>query len=95
MQSNWIEVVGFVAALCTAMAYLPQVYSMWRSKDGSGLSWGMISLLLVALTLWLVFGFAIHQRPVILVNGTSLILTLTMTALKIKYSSARNVTQNA
>lgn len=95
MGFNWVEVVGFIAAVCTATAYMPQVLMIWRTKDGSGISWGMITLLLVALTLWLVYGFAISKRPVIFVNGISLLLTITMAVLKVRYSAAKRAAGNA
>lgn len=93
MQWNWIEAVGFVAAACTAMAYLPQVLMVWRSKDASGVSWGMVSLLCVGLTLWFIYGFAIHRLPVILVNGFTLTLTCTMAVLKMQYDRAHRATR--
>ena len=85
MTLNWVEVIGFIAAFCTATAYLPQVLMVWRSKDASGVSWGMVLLLCVGLALWFIYGIAIHRWPVILVNGFTLILTGTMAVLKLRY----------
>ena len=91
--TSWVDIVGYIAATCTTIAYLPQVIMVWRSKDASGVSWGMVLLLCIGLSLWLVFGLAIHRLPVILVNGLTLLLTGTMVVLKLKYDAQRK--QNA
>lgn len=88
MAFDWVEAVGTVAAVCTATAYLPQVLMVYRSKDASGVSWGMVLLLCVGLSLWFVYGIAIHRWPVIAVNGFTLVLTTMMAILKFKYDRA-------
>lgn len=88
MAFNWIETVGTIAAVCTATAYLPQVLMVYRSKDASGVSWGMVLLLCVGLALWFVYGIAIHRWPVIVVNGFTLALTTMMAFLKLRYDRA-------
>jgi MtN3 and saliva related transmembrane protein len=84
---TWVDVVGYIAATCTTLAYLPQVIMVWRSKNATGVSWGMVILLCVGLSLWLLYGFAIHRLPVILVNGLTLTLTGSMVFLKLKYDA--------
>ena len=92
MSTHWIDILGYLAAACTTLAYLPQVIMVWRTKDASGVSWGMVLLLCIGLSLWFLYGVAIHRYPVIIVNGLTLILTSSMVVLKLKYDAARRQT---
>ena len=33
-----VELIGFFAAILTTIAFVPQVYQVWKSKSNSGLS---------------------------------------------------------
>ena len=80
-----IEILGLVAATCTTVAFIPQVYKVWKEKSVKDISLLMYLVLTLGLTLWLIYGIKIYSIPVILANGITLFLVLFMVYLKLKH----------
>jgi 5'(3')-deoxyribonucleotidase/uncharacterized protein with PQ loop repeat len=77
----WIAVVGTIAAVCTTLAFVPQIVKVWR-QGGRDLSYGMLSLFLIGVVLWFVYGVLIGAREVIAANAATLVLVVLAMALK-------------
>jgi MtN3 and saliva related transmembrane protein len=77
--------LGIVAGTLTTLAYLPQVIKTWRSKSADGVSWSMLIILCLGISLWLVYGLYIHDLPVICANVVTLLLSSIILGLKIRY----------
>ncbi len=82
---DFIEILGLVAATCTTVAFIPQVYKVWKEKSAKDISLLMYLVLTLGLTLWLIYGIKIYSIPVILANGITLLLVLFMVYLKLKH----------
>lgn len=80
-----IEILGLLAATCTTVAFIPQVYKVWKEKSAKDISLLMYLVLTMGLTLWLIYGIKIYSIPVILANGITLFLVLFMVYLKLKH----------
>ncbi|RFO97853.1 hypothetical protein DIC66_03750 [Rhodoferax lacus] len=74
--------VGFVAAVSTTLSFVPQVVQSYRSRDVSGISLGMYSFFTFGVALWLVYGLMTRDWPVIVANALTLVLALSILALK-------------
>ncbi|HEX9625322.1 MAG TPA: SemiSWEET transporter [Acidiferrobacterales bacterium] len=70
--------LGLVAGGFTTTAFLPQVVKTWRSKSAGDLSLGMFAIFSAGVALWLVYGIVIGAPPVIVANGVTLVLALTI-----------------
>jgi len=82
--------VGLVAGLLTTMAFVPQVWKIYRTKSGKDISGRMFSLFSAGIVLWLIYGFLLESMPLILSNAVTLVLSLTIIALKVRYSRPRH-----
>lgn len=82
---DYITILGFVAATCTTVAFLPQVMKTWQSKSAKDVSYGMLVFFCIGIFLWLIYGLLIQAAPVIIANFLTLILNLVILYLKIKY----------
>lgn len=82
---NIITILGLVAASCTTISFLPQAIKAIRTKHTKDLSLGMYTLLTTGILLWLIYGLFIHDLPIVLANGVTLIFAATILFLKIKY----------
>ena len=80
-----ITVIGFIAASCTTISFLPQVIKALKTKQTKDISLLMYLILLTGLTLWLIYGLIIKDEPIIFANGITLILAGIVFVLKIKY----------
>ncbi|PWR71617.1 SemiSWEET transporter [Methanospirillum lacunae] len=76
---------GYIAAFCSTVAFLPQVWQTYKTRHAHDISYGMLLLLMTGMTLWLIYGVVIGELPVILANGITLILLATITVMKIRY----------
>lgn len=82
---NWISLLGYLAALCTTLAYLPQALKIIKTKQTKDLSLLMYFVVTTGLCLWFVYGIFIQDWPMILANGVTMLFTLSILVLKIKY----------
>jgi MtN3 and saliva related transmembrane protein len=77
--------VSALAAILTTAAFLPQALHIIRYKETKGISLLMYEVFAAGVALWLVFGIMISNWPIILANAITLVLTLTIVALKLRY----------
>jgi len=84
-----IEIIGLVAGLLTTTAFIPQVWKIYRTKSGKDISAKMFSLFSAGIVLWLVYGILLRSLPLILSNAVTLVLSLTIIALKLRYREPR------
>jgi MtN3 and saliva related transmembrane protein len=78
---NFVENIGFVAATCTTLSFIPQLTKI-RKQGGRDLSYGMLSVYLLGLMLWLVYGLYLHALAVIVANAASIVLVATAIVMK-------------
>ena len=89
MHSYYVEIMGLVAAICTTTAFLPQLIRTWRT-GGHDLSYYMLAIFLLGVTLWLIYGIILHAAPIILANVFTSVQVLAIIVLKVfKTRSAR------
>jgi MtN3 and saliva related transmembrane protein len=84
---NYIELIGFVAAILTTSAFLPQVYKTWKTKDVSGLSLPMLLIFFAGIIAWLVYGIYINSPSMIMANTITLGSSFLLIYFKIKYDN--------
>jgi 5'(3')-deoxyribonucleotidase/uncharacterized protein with PQ loop repeat len=81
MTGTWPMLTGTVAALCTTLAFLPQLFKI-RKEGSAELSTVMLAMYLAGVCLWLVYGLMIGAVPVIAANTASMFIVLAVTYLK-------------
>src|SRR4029077_11026822 len=70
------EVIGYVAGTLTTIAFVPQAWLSWKTRQRAGLSVGMYSIFAAGVGLWLAYGVLIGAWPVIVSNLITLALAL-------------------
>jgi MtN3 and saliva related transmembrane protein len=77
--------LGLIAGALTTAAFIPQVVKTWKSKHTLDISLGMFAIFSAGVFLWLLYGIQLGALPIILANGITLILSLTILVFKLKY----------
>lgn len=77
--------IGIAAGICTAIAMLPQLIKIIRTKEAEQISLAMILILLTGLGLWIWYGFAQEDYPVIITNAFSALVNMLIIIFSIKY----------
>lgn len=80
-----IDIIGFIAGICTATSLVPQLVTTLKQKKAQEVSLFMFIVLLMGNALWIWFGVAKSELPIILTNSFSLLLNIIMLVLKYKY----------
>ena len=82
---NWDTIIGMAAAILTTVAYVPQAIKSIRLKSTGDISLIMYIAMNAGILLWLAYGIAISNLPVILANSVTIIFTGTILFIKIRY----------
>ena len=85
MQSYLPSMVGFIAAVLTTVAFVPQILKIWRARSAKDVSLGMYAVFTLGVVLWLVYGILIDSWPIILANCITLLLAGVVLAMKVKF----------
>ncbi|MES2318695.1 MAG: SemiSWEET transporter [Pseudomonadota bacterium] len=64
------------------MRALPQVALVWRERGAPGISSGMYLMFIAGVTMWLLYGLALHAWPVVIANALTLILATAILGMK-------------
>ncbi len=80
-----IKYIGFFAAFCTTIAFLPQAIKVFKSKSTKDISLYMFLIFTIGVFSWLIYGVIINDIPIILANAITLILSFFILVFKIKY----------
>jgi len=83
MTPDFSTLLGYPAAFLTTIAFVPQAWQSWRTRDLSGISLPMYALFTLGVALWLGYGLAIGSPPVIAANAVTLLLAATVLWLKV------------
>ena len=78
--------LGLTAATLTTCSFVPQLTKVWRSKSADDLSYGMFSAFSAGISLWLLYGVLRSDLPVIIANGVTLVLSVAILVLKMRYT---------
>jgi len=80
-----IELVGAAGATLTTLCWLPQAVKVIRDKDTRALSLPANLAFTLGVALWLVYGIALENWPLIGSESVTLALMLTIVATKLRY----------
>lgn len=77
------NLLGYPAAFFTTIAFVPQAWQSWRTRNLSGISLPMYALFTLGVAFWLGYGAAIGSTPIIVANVITLTLASSVLWLKI------------
>ena len=85
MEVTGVSIIGYVAGTCTTLAFLPQVIRTWKTRSTDDISLGMFSLMVFGIALWLFYGVATDDWPLIIADGFSLVLAAMILLMKFRF----------
>jgi MtN3 and saliva related transmembrane protein len=80
-----IDIVGASGAALTTVCWLPQALKVIREKETRALSLLATAAFTLGVVLWLIYGLAIHDWPLIGSNAVTLALMAPILVLKLRY----------
>jgi MtN3 and saliva related transmembrane protein len=82
--------IGYVAGTLTTFAFLPQVSHVWKTKRADDLHIGTLVSFTLGIVLWLAYGIARREPPIILANAVTLLLQAAIIFLKLRYAGTKD-----
>jgi MtN3 and saliva related transmembrane protein len=80
-----IDVIGIAGATLTTLCWLPQAFKVIREKETRALSLPATLAFTAGVVLWLIYGLAIEDWPLIGSNAATLALMLPILAMKLRH----------
>lgn len=85
MFSPFVDLVGTAGAVLTTLCWLPQALKTLREKETRGLSLPATAAFTGGVGLWLIYGLAIDDWPLIGSNAVTLLLMSAILTMKLRY----------
>jgi len=86
-RMDHVTLIGLLAGTLTTIAFIPQLQQTWRTRSAQDVSLGMLLTFTIGVFLWLIYGLLLGALPIILANLITLVLTLAILILKVRYRS--------
>jgi len=77
------DLIGMIAGTLTTIAFVPQVWRVWKTRSTRDISLGMYLVFTAGVVCWLAYGLMLGAWPIIVANCVTLALTGTVLALKL------------
>ena len=85
-----VEIFGYIAAILTTAAFLPQLIKTFKTKKADDVSLLTLIMFIIGVLGWIIYGFKISSIPILLANSITLILNLSILISKIYFSKSQN-----
>lgn len=79
------DLIGYLAASLTTIAFVPQAWLTWKTKRAEGVSLGMYLIFTSGVALWLAYGLMLGAWPIVAANTITLGLALFILGMKLRY----------
>ena len=83
-----IEIFGYIAAILTTAAFLPQLIKTLKTKKADDVSLVTLIMFIIGVLCWIIYGYNISSIPILIANLITLILNLLILISKIYFSKS-------
>lgn len=73
-----VQILGLIAGTLTAIASMPQLIKVIKTKNVDDISWLMLVILISGLSLWIWYGFEQDELPIILSNSFATLVNVSL-----------------
>jgi len=80
-----IEITGYAATTFTVVAFIPQIWKVWRTRETKDISLATFLILVCGAILWTAYGFLIESLPIIITNVIIGTFQSVIVSFKLKY----------
>ncbi|MGA8816826.1 MAG: SemiSWEET transporter [Xanthobacteraceae bacterium] len=85
MAPAFVETIGALAAILTTLCWVPQALKIVRDRETRAISLPGTLLCVLGVLLWLIYGVAIADPPLIGSSAITFAITAAILALKIRH----------
>lgn len=85
-EGIWLTVLGSVASILVSSSFIPQIIKGYKTKSLHDVSYLLMILISIGMSLWIVYGIEKEDLVIIGANVTTISLNMILLALKARYS---------
>ena len=85
-----VDIFGYLAAILTTAAFLPQLIKTLKTKKADDVSLTTLIMFIIGVLSWIIYGYTISSKPILIANLVTLILNLMILISKIYFSKTLN-----
>ena len=82
----YVDIFGYLAAILTTAAFLPQLIKTLKTKKADDVSLTTLIMFIIGVFSWIIYGYKISSMPILIANLTTLVLNLLILISKIYFS---------
>tara|TARA_B100000073_G_C23610147_1_gene524169 strand:- start:95 stop:370 length:276 start_codon:yes stop_codon:yes gene_type:complete len=86
-----IEFFGYLAAILTTIAFLPQLLKTIKTKKADDVSMTTLILFLTGVSSWIIYGYKIESKPILIANLITFLLNFLILISKLRFSKINNI----
>ena len=83
-----VDIFGYFAAILTTSAFLPQLIKTLRTKKADDVSLTTLIMFIIGVFSWIIYGYEISSKPILMANSITLILNLLILISKIYFQKS-------
>jgi len=84
------EIFGYIAAILTTAAFLPQLIKTLKTKKADDVSLITLIMFIIGVMSWIIYGYKISSLPILLANLITFTLNLLILISKIYFSKSES-----
>ena len=85
-----VEIFGYIAAILTTAAFLPQLIKTLKTKRADDVSLITLIMFIIGVLCWIIYGYKISSIPILLANLITFILNFLILIFKIYFSKSQS-----
>jgi MtN3 and saliva related transmembrane protein len=82
---DYVSLLGKLAAISSAIVFIPQVIKTIKTKDTKSISLGMYIIVVLSNSIWTAYAFLVHETAILLAQVFLLPMSALILIYKIKY----------
>ena len=86
IEAIWVTILGSVASALVTASFIPQIVRGYRTKHLGDVSYWLMIMICVGMSLWIVYGIIKQDYVIIGANISTIALNVLLLGLKLKYS---------
>lgn len=85
-EGIWLTLIGSVASALVSSSFIPQIIKGYKTKHLDDVSYLLMILISIGMSLWIVYGIEKQDLVIIGANVATIVLNMILLTLKVKYS---------
>jgi MtN3 and saliva related transmembrane protein len=87
-EGIWLTLLGSIASVLVSSSFIPQIIKGYKTKRLNDVSYLLMILISIGMSLWIVYGIEKQDLVIIGANVATIALNMILLGLKIKYSKS-------